>query len=294
MYCVSHAALIEPVLFPFSLLESGQHGHGPSSLSCRIRSPGSVSRAAWLGGSVLFFPSCAAAVDEYRRPGVLPLFAHPLPQLIASRRFTPPDPRALFVSADSAPRFPSCAAGVGLYFLAVALLAWLVRLGPLAKLLPDCSQSCRTGVSDRDTARSDAANNEPPPLTLVGGSEGPSAHAQRPDFIACLLQRIGHAIQATLCESTDILTEHIVRLKDFDNTQHLPEQARPLAIQPRTLARHADVLAREPARHQRPAHGPTRPRHSQRKPADAAEQMHLTAAVRLQQSVPRSGRRYSP
>ena len=147
MYCVSHAALMQPGELPRVLLVAGEDGDRVSPLDARIGSPGSESRTACDGGGVTLPESCAAGVDEYRRTGVLPLVADSapragngwLPAAIASRRLIPPAPRAALVSAVSAPRLPSRALGVGLY------RHWLVSDGPRAAL-HDCSASFRTGV----------------------------------------------------------------------------------------------------------------------------------------------------
>ena len=147
MYCVSHAALMQPGELPRVLLVAGEDGDGVPSLDARIRSPGSESRTACDGGSVTFPESCAAGVDEYRRPGVLPLVADPAPRAgngwLPAAVIAHPSllglvrPSPLHVSPTSL--FAFDAPGVWLY------RHWLVNDGPRAAL-PDCSASLRTGV----------------------------------------------------------------------------------------------------------------------------------------------------
>lgn len=84
MYCVSHAALMEPGELPGVLRVSGQDGDGPSALEGGVWAwtacsfSGRVLRPCWLLLPLRVF--CAMAVDEYRRAGVLPLVADAPPR----------------------------------------------------------------------------------------------------------------------------------------------------------------------------------------------------------------------
>ena len=115
MSCPTHAGFNEPRGFPSVLVWAWRSW------------PTTESRPRCEGGSVSFFESCADGVFHALAPlvnvsGVAPCApvcsessARGVGQLHASRRLTPPAPRAAFVSALSAPRSPSCADDVGKY-----------------------------------------------------------------------------------------------------------------------------------------------------------------------------------
>ena len=89
------------------------------------------------------------------------------------------------------------------------------------------------------------------------------------------LHRRDDTPEAASRESTDILSEYHRRSLAFNNTHHLPEEARARTIKARALAGRADVLARETARDDREFIRPARPGEPERRGADAAEQVDV-------------------